>query len=87
LRFTACRAGNVFWSIWRSWQPHTGLFRHHSDPIYPREKLLDDPLSTLFGLRTASQREKLPQWLLPLLEDVKNGSLEVQTRQALEMTG
>jgi hypothetical protein len=44
-------------------------------PISETERLLDIPLSTFFGLLTASQRKTILGWARPLLESVEEGEL------------
>jgi hypothetical protein len=52
-------------------------------PVSEVERGLDIPLSTLFGLLTASRRENVPGWARPLLENVENGALERSIQSAL----
>ena len=47
------------------------------------ERLLDIPLATFYGLMVAAQREWVPGWARPLLEDVKSGRLGCAIADAL----
>ena len=51
-----------------------------------RERILDEPLSILYGLVSASRRSQLPRWAVPLFEAVRTGELEGAIRRALEVT-
>lgn len=52
-------------------------------PVSQVERLLDAPFSTLQGLYIASKRKELPGWAVPLLENVRNGTLLRSVRAAL----
>ena len=47
------------------------------------ERLLDIPLATFYGLMVAAQREWVPGWARPLLEDVKSGRVGCAIADAL----
>ena len=49
------------------------------------ERRLDDVLSILHGLIIASEREKFPNWAMPLQHSIKNGELERKIAAALEI--
>lgn len=49
-----------------------------------QEKLMDEPLASLYGLIIASRRQRLPGWAQPLVADVVNGALERSIQQALD---
>jgi hypothetical protein len=59
-------------------------FNNTYGPVSQTERLLDLPLSTLYGLLVASRRENIPDWARPLLESVNNGSLLRSVHAALQ---
>lgn len=50
------------------------------------EKIVDNVVSTLISLHNACQRKIFPKWAAPLVEEVKNGSLQSATEKLLETT-
>jgi Phosphotransferase enzyme family len=59
-------------------------FQDGYGPCSEEERLLDGPLSTLYGLVVASQRGRMPAWACPLIGSVFNGELENGINEALE---
>lgn len=55
-------------------------FKEAYGPVNEAEGLLDEPLSTLYGLIIAARRDKFPGWARPLVEAVKNGEMERSIR-------
>jgi hypothetical protein len=49
-------------------------FLERCGPPDPLGKVLDDPLSALYGLLVASRREQFPGWGRPVLEDLRLGT-------------
>ena len=52
-------------------------------PTSEAERLLDIPLSSIYGLLVASGRESVPGWARSLLDDVKSGRLESAIHDSL----
>lgn len=59
-------------------------FEEAFGPVSPVERILDRPLSVLYGLVIASRRDRFPGWAVPLLKLVKTGELERRIRHALQ---
>jgi len=58
-------------------------FQDGYGPLVEEERLLDEPLSILYGLVVASQRSRVPSWASPLMESVIHGGLDRAIREAL----
>jgi len=54
--------------------------------VNQHERILDEPLSILYGLVIACRRSQLPRWAVPLSEAARTGGLEGAIRRALEVT-
>lgn len=79
--------GPVF-SDWRNVtyglkEPAREAFMAAYGPVDLSAKILDEPLSIIYGLVVASQRPHIPAWAKPLLASVQNGRLEQMMRLAL----
>ena len=83
-----CFASGVAYSDWRNVMVSLQgaakeSFQENYGVIAESERRLDQPLSILYGLVVASQRNKIPLWANPLQESVINGELECMIREAL----
>jgi hypothetical protein len=72
---------NVIWSLRGDARD---AFINTYGPTDERSKTLDAPLSELYGLIIASRREKIPTWVTPSIELVRNGGLESSIYHALD---
>ncbi len=52
-------------------------------PVDPREKAIDQALSTIEGIVTASKLARLPAWAEPLIDEVQNGTFERDLKATL----
>jgi hypothetical protein len=81
-----CFASGAVYSDWRNVMyslqgAAKASFQEYYGPIDEGERRLDRPLSILYGLVVASQREKMPSWASPLTKSVLNGELEHMIRE------
>lgn len=53
-------------------------------PVDDRERILDEPTATLYGLFAAAQLPAMPAWVRPCLDQAVSGDLERSIRLALE---
>lgn len=85
-----CFTTGVAYSDWRNvmYSLHGAAkdaFSAEYGSINDDERLLDEPLAILYGIVTASRREKTPKWAIPLLETVASGELEGSINKALQV--
>ena len=65
--------------------PALATFQATYGPVDERERILDEPLGTLYGLHEALRRPQLPRWALDLVDEATSGRLASKLQRALEV--